>query len=116
VAAVAAVAFVVTLSILASSLAGRGRLAAAQAREEAARAQRKPALTTEELALGVDDFMLPPAPPVETQPRYAPFRPRVSRWSAEQAARYWVPPRDIGLEILESRNDQYIEHLFQDVK
>jgi hypothetical protein len=114
--AAALVAFVITLAILASSVAAQARLSAAQAREESLRAQKKPALTAEELALGVEDFMLPAPPPTETQARYVPFRPRIPRWSAELAARYWVSPRDIAVQIVESENDQYIQRLFQDVK
>ena len=116
VAAVAAVAFVITLAILAGSLASRERLAATRARQEAARAQKKPILTTEELSLGVEDFMLPASPSTDTQPRYAPFRPRLARWTAEQAAKYWVAPRQVATEIVESENDQLIQRLFQDVK
>ena len=62
VAAVALVAFVITLSVVASSAAARSRRAAAQALEESRRAQKRPVLTTEELALGVEDFMLPALP------------------------------------------------------
>jgi len=116
IAAACVVAFIITLSVLAGSTAARARQAAALAREDAQRAQKKPVLTTEELALGVDDFMLPAPPPMESEPRYVPFRPRLTRWSPELAARYWVSPRQIATEIVESMNDQYIERLFQDVK
>jgi len=110
------VAFLVTLTILATSLAARTRQTAAQAREEALRARKKPVLTTEELALSVDDFMLPAPPAAEGGPRYVPFRPRLARWTAEIADRYWVSPREIATEIVESMNDRSMERLFQDVK
>jgi hypothetical protein len=113
---VALVAFVITLSILVSGTAARSRRAAAQALEESRRAQKKPLLSAEELALGVEDFMLPEYQRPESAPKYAPFRPRLARWSAEAAARYWVPPRDIALELVQSMNDQSIQRLFQDVK
>ena len=112
----ALVAFVITLSIVVSSTAAQSRRAAAQALEETRRAQKKPLLTTEDLALGVEDFMLPPYQGPESAPKYVPFRPRLARWSAEAAARYWVPPREIALELVQSMNDQSIERLFQDVR
>ncbi len=115
-AGVALAAFLITLMIAASSAAARARQAAAQSREEARRAQKAPILTTEELALSVDDFILPPPPPTETEPRYVPFRPRQTRWSAEAADRYWVAPRQIATEIVESMNDASMERLFRDVK
>ena len=114
--AAAVAAFVITLAVLLHSTATRARQSAATAREEALRAQRKPLLTAEDLALGAEDFMLPPPPPMESEPRYVPFRPRLARWSAEIAGRYWVPPRDIATEIVEAMNDRYMERLFQDVK
>jgi hypothetical protein len=115
VAGVALLAFVITLTVLASSAAGRSRRAAAQALEESARAKRQPLLTTEELALGAEDFILPPLDRPEAKPEYAPFRPRLTRWSQDLASKYWVAPRDIAAEIVESINDQNMQRLFQDV-
>ena len=109
-------AFVVTLTVMASSAAARSRRAADLARQDRQLGQKKPLLTSEELALSVEDFMLPAPPRPETEPRYVPFRPRLSRWSAELAAKYWVPPRDIAQEIVQSLNDQYVQRLFQDVR
>jgi len=114
VAAACLLAFVITLSVLASSSAGRSRQAA-QALEESRREKKPPAFTAEDLALGAEDFLLPSLEPPVLQPRYAPFRPRQSRWSAEQAAKYWVSPRDIATEMVESMNDRTIQRLFQDV-
>ncbi len=105
----------ITLSVLASSAAARSRRASAQAREETRRAKQPPAFTAEDLALGAEDFLLPSLESPVLQPRYAPFRPRQSRWSAEQAAKYWVSPREIATEMVESMNDRAIQRLFQDV-
>jgi hypothetical protein len=115
VAGVALLAFVITLVVVASSAAGRSRRAAAQAMEESARAKKQPILTTEELALGAEDFILPPFDRPEPKLEYVPFRPRLTRWSADLASKYWVAPRDIAVEIVESINDQNMERLFQDV-
>jgi len=115
VAGIALLAFVITLSVLATSAAGRARQAATQAAEESVRAKKQPLLTTEELALGAEDFILPPLDRPEAKLEYAPFRPRLTRWSADLAAKYWVEPRDIAAEIVESINDQNMQRLFQDV-
>ena len=109
------IAFVITLSVLASSSAARARQASAQAAEESRRAKKPPAFTAEDLALGAEDFLLPSLESPVLEPRYAPFRPRQSQWSVEQAAKYWVAPRDIATEMVESTNDRTIQRLFQDV-
>jgi hypothetical protein len=108
-------AFVITLGVLASSVAGRSRREAAQAKEESALSKKKPLLTAEELALGSEDFILPPLDRPESKLRYVPFRPRLTRWSPELVEKYWVAPRRIAGEIVESINDQYVQRLFQDV-
>jgi hypothetical protein len=115
IAGIALLAFVITLFVVASSAAGRSRRAAAQALEESARAKKRPLLTTEELALGAEDFILPRLDRPEPKLEYVPFRPRLSKWSADLASKYWVAPRDIAAEIVETINDQNMERLFQDV-
>jgi hypothetical protein len=112
---IALLAFVITLAVLASSTAARTRREAAQAREDGARLKKKPLLTAEELALGSEDFILPPLDRAPAGMRYAPFRPRLTRWSAELAAKYWVAPRDIAAEIIASMNDRDMQRLFEDV-
>jgi hypothetical protein len=108
-------AFVITLVVAASGAAGRSRLAAAQAAEESAREKKKPLLTMEELALGAEDFILPPLDRPETKMEYVPFRPRLKRWSPGLASKYWVAPRNIATETVETINDQNMQRLFQDV-
>ena len=115
VAGVALLAFVITLAVAASAASGRARRASAQAAEDSAREKKKPLLTMEELALGAEDFILPPLDRPEAQQQYAPFRPRLTRWSADLASKYWVAPRDIATEIVETINDQNARRLFQDV-
>jgi hypothetical protein len=114
IAAACVLAFVITLSVLASSSAARARKAAAEA-QQSRRARAPAALTAEDLALGTDDFLLPSTEPPVLQPSYAPFRPRSARWSAEQVAKYWVAPRRIATEMVQSMNDQAVQRLFQDV-
>jgi hypothetical protein len=112
---VAVLAFVVTLAVISSAAAGRSRSAAAQTAEESARAKKKPLLTMQELALGAEDFILPPLDRPEPRLEYVPFRPRLKRWSADLAAKYWVTPRDVATEIVQTVNDQNMQRLFQDV-
>ena len=111
----ALVALVISLSIVASSSAARSRRAAEMAQQERLRQKKTPAFTLEDLALGPEDFLLPSLQGPSLEPRYAPFRPRLSRWSAEQASKYWVSPRDIATEMVQSMNDRAIERLFHDV-
>ena len=115
VAGVALLAFVITLSVVASTTAERSRRAAAQALQESARMKKPPLLTTEELALGAEDFILPPLDRPEAGPAYVPYRPRLTRWSQDLASKYWVAPRDIATEIVESINDRNTQRLFEDV-
>lgn len=109
------IAFVITLSVLASSSVARARQVSARALEESRRPKKPPAFTAEDLALGAEDFLLPSLESPVLEPRYAPFRPRQSRWSVEEVAKYWVSPRDIATEMVESMNDRAIQRLFQDV-
>jgi hypothetical protein len=115
VAGVAVLALVITLAVVSSAANGRARRAAAQAAEESARAKKKPLLTMEELALGAEDFILPPLDRPEKKLEYVPFRPRLTRWSAELVAKYWVAPRDVAAEIVQAINDRRMQRLFQDV-
>ncbi len=115
VAGAALLALVITLSVVASTTAERSRRAAAQALQESARTQKAPLLTIGELALGAEDFILPPLERPATGPEYAPYRPRLTRWSQDLASKYWVAPRDIATDIVESANDRNIRRLFQDV-
>jgi type II secretory pathway pseudopilin PulG len=118
VAGAAVLALVISLAVIVSAAEGRARRAAAQAAQaaqEAARTKKKPVLTMEELALGAEDFILPPLDRPEKKLEYMPFRPRLKRWSAELAAKYWVAPRDVAAEVVRAINDRRMQRLFQDV-
>ncbi len=115
IAGAALLAFVITLIVVASSTGARTRQAAAAALQERKGREKPPLFSPEELALSPEDFLVPAPPSVETSLRYAPFRPRLTRWSEELASRYWVAPRQITREIVESINDKEIQRLFQDV-
>jgi hypothetical protein len=109
-------AFVITLAVVSSSGGARTRRLAAEERQALAHAQKPPALTSDELALTPEDFMLPPPQPTEKTPRYVPFRPRQTQWSAETVGKYWIPPRQITLEILQAANDRNMRRLFEKVQ
>jgi len=108
-------AFVITLAVVVPSAGDRARRAASTAKEQGARRKMPPLLTAEELALGSEDFILPSLDLPTDGMHYAPFRPRITRWSADLAAKYWVSPRDIAAEIIQSVNDQNMQRLFQDI-
>jgi hypothetical protein len=115
IAGVALLAFVVTLAILSSSAGSRSARRAREARQELERNHPQPVLSAADLELAPDDFLLPPAPSVDTGLSYVPFRPRLERWSAEMVGKYWIPPRDIAIDVLVSVNDENMRRLLQDV-
>ncbi len=104
----------ITLSVLASRSAGQAQRAAEMA-PTARGAPTPPPITAADLALGEDDFLLPSFEAPAQEPRYVPFRPRRQRWTAEEAAKYWVPPRQIATDLVQAENDRAIQRLFQDV-
>jgi hypothetical protein len=106
---------VITLAVMASSTAARGRRAAAEALREMQAERKSPALGAEDVNVTADDFMLPPLTPAEKQQAYAPFRSRLMKWSPELIRAYWVPPRAVATEIVEAANDRAMERLFEDV-
>lgn len=59
------------------------------------------------------DFLLD-EDPIGTEEPYL-LRPRTPRWSEEQVARYWVPVRDIVLDIVSGLADRRMDELFEDV-
>ena len=107
-------AFIVTLSVLASRTSADVRGRAAQALKEQEAANPGPSLTTQELALAPDDFMLPDEPGRGT-PAYVPWRPRTPVWTREMIDRWWIPPRAIATDILGTANDQAMQRLFEKV-
>ena len=112
VAGVALLAFIITLSVMASSVGARARR---RAQQEQQQPRTQPILSAEDLALTPDDFILPQAPSMSTDIPYVPFRPRLEQWSAEIAGKYWISPRDIAIDVLRSVNDENMKMLLQDV-
>ena len=94
----------------------RSRRVVAEERQALERAQKPAALSPEERALTPEDFLLPLPQYPEKKAQYVPFRPRLTRWTAETAGTYWIPPRQITLDILQTANDQNIQRLFEKVQ
>jgi len=111
-----ALAFVITLAVVSSSGGARTRRLVAEERQGLAHTQKPSALTPDELALTPEDFILPLQEPAEKPPRYVPFRPQQAQWSAETVKKYWVPPRQVTLDILQAANDQNMRRLFEKVQ
>ena len=113
---VSVLAFVITLAVVSSSGGARTRRLVAEERQALAHTQKPPALTPDELALTPEDFMLPVPQPAEKTPRFIPFRPQQSQWSAETVRKYWIPPRQVTLDLLQAANDQNMRRLFEKVQ
>ena len=43
--------------------------------------------------------------------RFVPHRARRETWSDEDISEHWLDPRDIGLEVLDARVEEYIRNL-----
>ena len=104
----------ITLSVMGSQASGARRAQAAPETRRQAQAPRPP--TAADLGLGEDDYLLPSFQAPAQELRYAPYRPRQARWSAEEVARYWVPLRRIATDLVAAQNDRAIQRLFQDVR
>ena len=116
IAGVSLFAFIITIAVISSAGSSRARRMATEVRQELARAQKPPVFAPEDLSLSPEDFLLPLPRAEEKAPRYVPFRPRLSQWSKETVDRYWVPPRQITLELLQAANDQNMRRLLEKVQ
>lgn len=108
IAAASVVAVIVTLLVLGGRSGARERRAAQSEAQAARPAAAQPALTLE-------DFVLPEAPGPVKLPDYYSFRPRIQRWSREQADKFWVSPRQVAIDLIGAVNDRNMEELFRNV-
>jgi hypothetical protein len=65
-------------------------------------------------SLSVGDFLLEDEQGGE-EPPYL-LRPRTPRWSDEQVQRYWVPLKDVILDIVSRQSDRRIDQILEDVE
>jgi hypothetical protein len=115
IAGVAIIAFAVTLGIMGARVRGRSFRAQEAQRAELARTQKQPALSSEEMTLAPEDFLLPDLRAPVQDLAYVPYRPRLQRWNAQVAGTYWVAPRQIAIDIIASINDQAMLRLVDKV-
>jgi hypothetical protein len=115
IAGVALLAFVITLVVLATASGARARKAAQDRLSEAVAPAPAPGLHPEDLGITVDDFLLPKVTAIDTTEHYVPFRQRLTQWTPELIAKYWISPRQIATEIVASLNDQNMRRLFEKV-
>lgn len=117
IAAVSVLAVIVTLLILGARTGARERRAAQSAAQAQAQAQAQTAQAANAAsqALTLEDFILPEAPGPLQLPDYYPFRPRLPRWSREQADRFWISPRQVAVDLVSAVNDRNMEELFKNV-
>jgi hypothetical protein len=106
----------VTLVVLLS----RGREADAEAVEATSSVQRIlddfsaiPGGRSEDV-LTVQDFILPEGIGNDTAEPYL-LRSPLRRWSEEQVNRYWIPLKEIALDLVRRENDRRIEGLFEGI-
>lgn len=65
-------------------------------------------------SVGVADFLLE-EPRIGEDPPYL-LRPPTPRWSEAQVERYWVPLKEVVLEIISGQSDRRIDELLRDVE
>ena len=65
--------------------------------------------------IGVDDFVIEDELARGTEPRWIPFRPRRERWTETDVEEHWIDPREIGIEVLETRVNESIRQRLEDV-
>ena len=111
IAALAGASVVVTLIVMAVPFNERQTRAVLQPRQ----AQKQASAFTENV-LTPEDFDLPPLPRSDQPPDYYFFRPRLSKWSKENVEKFWVPPRQIATDTIETINDKNMESLFEKVR
>lgn len=64
-------------------------------------------------AVSVGEFLLD-EPRIGEDPPYI-LRPPTPRWTQQQVERYWVPLKDVILEIISGQSDRRIDELLQGV-
>lgn len=66
--------------------------------------------------LDIDTFIITERANRGLEPEFRPLRDKVTTWTPEMIAKYWISPEEIGLENLTKMNDKNIEEYFSDVK
>lgn len=74
-----------------------------------------PAITQMQDSIMVSEFLIPEDYSVENESEWFFYREPLQRWTKDQLERYWVDPRDIGIELLQETNDKLIEELMESI-
>ncbi len=69
----------------------------------------------QEMRIDIADLKIPEEYQELLKDSWYPYRPRYERWSEEQASEFWIQPGEVGVKILESRNEEIVEELFENV-
>ncbi len=69
-------------------------------------------------AMEVDltDLMVPDAFQEIWRTSWYPYRPRMERWTEEQAERFWIEPQEVGIDYLAHKNEMLIQGLLENVQ
>ncbi len=78
-------------------------------------AEQSEEMRLDELEIDVTDLKIPVEFAEIWKTQWYPYRPRMPQWTTEQARKFHVDPEKIGSTILELRNTDLMEELFEDV-
>jgi len=88
------------------------RQIAAREEREAQEAKR----TRREMEVDLTDLMVPYAFQEIWRTSWYPYRPRMERWTEEQAERFWIEPEEVGIDYLAHKNKMLIQGLLENVQ
>jgi hypothetical protein len=83
------------------------------AREE--KEAREEKLARQEMEVDLTDLMFPAEFQEIWKTAWYPYRPRMERWTEEQAERFWIEPEEVGIEYLAHKNEMLIQGLLENV-
>jgi hypothetical protein len=61
------------------------------------------------------DFVMAEEELVSLDNRRYPFRPRIKEWSPAQVKKFWIPVRDILLDLISRKNDRLLEEILEKI-
>jgi hypothetical protein len=74
-----------------------------------------PTTTQTQDSIMVSEFLIPEDYSVDSESDWFFSREPLQRWTRDQIERYWIDPRDIGIELLQETNDTLIEQLMEGI-
>jgi hypothetical protein len=61
------------------------------------------------------DFVMVEEELVSLDHRHYPFRVQIKEWSPAQVNKYWIPVRDILIDIISRKNDRLLEEILETI-